>query len=84
MKHRFKAGDVVQTNYKGIRGHASGWSNGVVFTLTHMYAHSEGLPAWWDPSHKYYWLEEWLLPASIERQKTGFGKFIGRIESGDK
>jgi len=79
MEHRFKAGDVVQTNYYGVGGHVSGWSNGVVFTLTHMYAHFDGRPAWWDPSHRYYWLEEWLLPArTVERQKTGFGKWISK------
>lgn len=82
MTHRFKEGDLVQTNYNGRMGsHASNWPNGVVFKLVEKYSF-DGVPGWWDPSHTYYWLEDWLLPASgVDRPVSRFGKFIRRIEN---
>lgn len=82
---RFKEGDKVITNYQGLTGHASGISNGTVFTLREKYTTWSGECGWWDANRQFYWLEDWLLlVGKVERPKSGFGKFIQKVETDAK
>jgi len=78
LSSKFKVGDVCRT----LRGHPADGHNfpaGSIVRLEKYLAHQES----WQiekQSVNYCWVEEWLELVDRSQKKSGFGKFISRVE----
>jgi len=78
MSSKFKVGDVCRT----LRGHPTdgyAFPKGKIVVISGVVEHQQSYLVR-GQSTRFCWIETWLEPADPASKKSGFGKFISRVE----